>query len=66
MGMSIFFLSVNRVFCLYAGERKFSTTTILAIAIPIAVSVLLFVIAYCYIVRKPKKKYDAVTDETGN
>ncbi|KAM7461132.1 hypothetical protein LguiA_029253 [Lonicera macranthoides] len=46
------------------GEEKFSPTTILAIVIPIAVSVLLFVIGYCFIVRKPKKKYDAVMDET--
>ncbi|KAM7461137.1 hypothetical protein LguiA_029258 [Lonicera macranthoides] len=45
------------------GEEKFSPTTILAIAIPIAVLVLLFVIGYCFIVRKPKKKYDAVMDE---
>ncbi|KAM7490227.1 hypothetical protein LguiA_033148 [Lonicera macranthoides] len=45
------------------GERKISPT-IIAITISITVSVLLFVIGYCYIVRKSKKSGDVLTDET--
>ncbi|KAM7461126.1 hypothetical protein LguiA_029247 [Lonicera macranthoides] len=46
------------------GEGKMSQTNIIAIVIPIVVGVLLFAIGYCCIVRKAKKNYDAVTDET--
>ncbi|KAM7493135.1 hypothetical protein LguiB_027744 [Lonicera macranthoides] len=46
------------------GKRKILPTTIIVIAISITVSVLLFVIWCCYIVRKSKKSWDAVTDET--
>ncbi|KAM7500912.1 hypothetical protein LguiA_025326 [Lonicera macranthoides] len=45
------------------GERKISPKTIIAIVISITISVLLFLIG-CYIFRKSKKNYDAVTDET--
>ncbi|KAM7490245.1 hypothetical protein LguiA_033166 [Lonicera macranthoides] len=48
------------------GERKISPTTIIAIAISIIASVLLSVIGCCYILRKLKKSYDAVTKETVN
>ncbi|KAM7493120.1 hypothetical protein LguiB_027729 [Lonicera macranthoides] len=46
------------------GKRKISPTTIIAIAISVAIFVLLFVIGLCYIVRKSKKSYDDVTEET--
>ncbi|KAM7490247.1 hypothetical protein LguiA_033168 [Lonicera macranthoides] len=48
------------------GKREISPTTIIAIAISmsIIVSLLLFVIGRCYIVRKSKKSYYVLTDET--
>ena len=50
----------------YAGKRKISPKTIIAIVILITGTVLLFVIGCCYIVRKSKKNYDLVPDKTGN
>ena len=60
-----FFLSIKCVF-VYAGKGKISPNIIIAIAISIAVSVLLFVIGCCYMVKKSKKNYGDATDQTGN
>uniref|UniRef100_A0A5B7A748 non-specific serine/threonine protein kinase n=1 Tax=Davidia involucrata TaxID=16924 RepID=A0A5B7A748_DAVIN len=46
------------------GKGKISTQTIIAIVVPICVSVVLFSIGVCFLVRKARKKYDAVEEET--
>ncbi|XP_048447020.1 cysteine-rich receptor-like protein kinase 10 [Pyrus x bretschneideri] len=40
------------------GKSKTPTSTIVAIAVPISVSVLLFVVGYCCITRRARKKYN--------
>ncbi|XP_028954061.2 cysteine-rich receptor-like protein kinase 10 isoform X2 [Malus domestica] len=46
------------------GKSKTPTSTIVAIAVPISVSVLLFVVGYCCITRRARKKYNqAAADE---
>ncbi|XP_050153908.1 cysteine-rich receptor-like protein kinase 10 [Malus sylvestris] len=46
------------------GKSKIPTSTIVAIAVPISVSVLLFVVGYCCITRRARKKYNqAAADE---
>jgi hypothetical protein len=47
----------------YAGKNKVSTTTIVAIVVPIAASVVLFILGYIFIIRR--KKYSAVKGENG-
>ncbi|KAM2366606.1 hypothetical protein TB2_005024 [Malus domestica] len=41
------------------GKSKIATSTIVAIVVPISVSVLLFVVGYCCITRRARKKYKA-------
>ncbi|XP_068322759.1 cysteine-rich receptor-like protein kinase 10 isoform X2 [Pyrus communis] len=41
------------------GKSKIRTGTIVAIVVPISVSVLLFVVGYCCITRRVRKKYNA-------
>ncbi|KAG6641575.1 hypothetical protein CIPAW_09G083500 [Carya illinoinensis] len=41
------------------GKTKISTTTIVAIVAPIAVSVLLFIVGCCFLIRRRRKKFDA-------
>ncbi|RXH72123.1 hypothetical protein DVH24_033661 [Malus domestica] len=46
------------------GKSKIPTRTIVAIVVPISVSVLLFVVGYCCITRRARKKYNqAAADE---
>ncbi|KAG6691512.1 hypothetical protein I3842_10G067000 [Carya illinoinensis] len=45
------------------GGRKTSSLTILAIAIPIAVSMVLFFVGYCFIRRRARKKYNTLPEE---
>ncbi|CAL5344673.1 unnamed protein product [Camellia sinensis] len=48
-------------------RRGISTQVLIAIIVPIGVSVLLFIVGFCFITRKSKKKYDAIAeDTTGN
>jgi hypothetical protein len=48
---------------MHAGKDKISTTTIVAIVVPIAGSVVLFILGYCFLIRR--KKYNAVKGEIG-
>ncbi|KAG6641578.1 hypothetical protein CIPAW_09G083800 [Carya illinoinensis] len=41
------------------GKRKISKATIVAIVAPIAVSVLLFIVGCCFLIRRRRKKFDA-------
>ncbi|XP_035544319.1 cysteine-rich receptor-like protein kinase 10 isoform X2 [Juglans regia] len=41
------------------GKSKISTTTIVAIVAPIAVSVLLFIVGCCFLIRRGRKKFNA-------
>jgi hypothetical protein len=50
---------------LYAGKNKISGPTIVAIVVPIAASLVLFVIGYCLITKRAKKKYSAVPEPSG-
>ncbi|XP_041028267.1 cysteine-rich receptor-like protein kinase 10 isoform X1 [Juglans microcarpa x Juglans regia] len=45
------------------GGSKTSSLKILAIAIPIAVSMVLFFVAYCFIRRRARKKYNTLPEE---
>ncbi|KAK9936144.1 hypothetical protein M0R45_013004 [Rubus argutus] len=47
------------------GKNKISGTTIVAIVVPIAASLVLFVIGYCLITKRAKKKYSAVPEPSG-
>ncbi|CAK9146801.1 unnamed protein product, partial [Ilex paraguariensis] len=48
------------------GKSGISSLQIVAIDVPIIVAVLLFIIGFCFLVRKAKKKnYDTVMEETG-
>ncbi|GMY37058.1 cysteine-rich receptor-like protein kinase 10 [Fagus crenata] len=48
----------------YAGKSHISSLTIVAIVAPISVSVVLFLMGYCFLVRrKAKKKYGAIQEE---
>lgn len=60
-----FFCQLNLCF-VYAEKGKISPKIIIAIAISVTVSVLIFVIGCCYMVKKSKKNYGDATDETGN
>ncbi|KAL5579028.1 hypothetical protein UlMin_011470 [Ulmus minor] len=50
------------------GKSKISSLTIVAIVVPIAVSLVLFVMGYCLITRRAKKKYNVVEqpNDAGN
>jgi hypothetical protein len=48
---------------MHAGKDKISTTTIVAIVVPVAGSVVLFILGYCFLIRR--KKYNAVKGEIG-
>jgi hypothetical protein len=49
---------------MHAGKNRISTATIVAIAVPIAGSVVLFILGYsCFLIRR--KKYNAVEGEIG-
>ncbi|XP_002518555.2 cysteine-rich receptor-like protein kinase 10 [Ricinus communis] len=47
------------------GQSGISTVIIVAIVAPVAIAIVLFSLAYCYLRRRPRKKYDAV-QEDGN
>ncbi|CAL5344639.1 unnamed protein product [Camellia sinensis] len=49
-------------------ERRggISTQGLIAILVPIGVSVLLVIVGFCFITRKSKKKYDAIEEDTSN
>ena len=50
----------------YAGKSHISSLTIVAIVAPISVSLVLFLMGYCFLVRrKAKKKYGALQEENG-
>jgi preprotein translocase subunit YajC len=44
----------------YAGKSKISKVTIISIVVPIAASVLLLVLAYCFLTRRARKKFNDV------
>jgi hypothetical protein len=46
-----------------AGKNKLSTATTVSIAVPIAFSVVLLILGYCFLIRR--KKYSAVKGEIG-
>ncbi|XP_042941931.1 cysteine-rich receptor-like protein kinase 10 [Carya illinoinensis] len=46
-----------------AGGSKMSSLTILAIVIPIAVAVVLFLVGFCFSRRRAMKKYNMVSEE---
>ncbi|KAI8007117.1 Cysteine-rich receptor-like protein kinase 25 [Camellia lanceoleosa] len=46
------------------GKGGISTQGLIAILVPIGVSVLLFIVGFCFITRKSKKKYDAIEEDT--
>jgi hypothetical protein len=48
---------------MHAGKDKISATTIVAIVVPIAGSVVLFILGYYFLIRR--KKYNAVKGEIG-
>ena len=48
----------------YAGKRKISTVTIIAIIVPIAASVVLLILSYCFLRMRARKKFDAVNEES--
>nr|XP_023884295.1 cysteine-rich receptor-like protein kinase 10 [Quercus suber] len=45
------------------GKRKISTVTIIAIIVPIAASVVLLILSYCFLRMRARKKFDAVNEE---
>ncbi|XP_065617512.1 cysteine-rich receptor-like protein kinase 10 [Quercus suber] len=47
------------------GEKKLSSITIVAIVIPIAVSVVLLFIGCCFFCRRARKKYNTLPEENG-
>jgi hypothetical protein len=47
----------------YAGKSKISKVTIISIVAPIAGSVLLLVLAYCFLSRRARKKSNAIKGE---
>lgn len=47
----------------YAGKKKISTATIIAIIVPIAASVVLLILSYCFLRMRARKKFDAVNEE---
>jgi uncharacterized membrane protein (DUF485 family) len=49
----------------YAGKDKISAVTIVAIVVPISVFVVLFVMGYCLLTRRARKKYNSVQKENG-
>ncbi|KAL7213356.1 hypothetical protein ACSBR2_015970 [Camellia fascicularis] len=46
------------------GKGGISTQLLIAIIVPVGVSVLLFIVGFCFITRRSKKKYDAVEEDT--
>jgi hypothetical protein len=48
---------------MHAGKNKISTATIVAIAVTIAGSMVLFTLGYCFLIRR--KKYNDVKGEIG-
>ncbi len=51
----------------YAGKSHISSLAIVAIVVPISVQVVIFLMGYCFLVRrKAKKKYGALQEEDGN
>jgi preprotein translocase subunit YajC len=49
----------------YAGKDQISPLTIIAIVVPISVTVVLFVMGYYFLSRRARKKYNAVREENG-
>jgi hypothetical protein len=50
----------------YAGKDQISKVIIIAIVVPISISILLFVAGYCFLIStRARKKYDAVQEENG-
>jgi hypothetical protein len=47
----------------YAGKSKISKATLISIVAPIAGSVLLLVLAYCFLSRRARKKSNAIKGE---
>ena len=48
----------------YAGKNK-SSLTIIAIAVPISVSMVLFAVGLCFLCRRTGKKYNTLPEENG-
>ena len=49
-----------------AGKDQISAVIIIAIVVPISVSIVLFVIGYCFLMkRRAKEKYNAIQEENG-
>lgn len=48
------------------GKSKTSSLTIVAIVVPIAVGVMLFIIGFCFLRKRAKKKNNAVDQKNGN
>jgi mannose/fructose/N-acetylgalactosamine-specific phosphotransferase system component IIC len=48
----------------YAGKGK-SSLTIIAIAVPISVAMVLFAVGVCFLVRRTSKKYNTLLEENG-
>ncbi|KAI7999677.1 Cysteine-rich receptor-like protein kinase 25 [Camellia lanceoleosa] len=46
------------------GKGGISTQLLIAIIVPVGVSVLLFIVGFCFITRRSKKKYDAIEEDT--
>ncbi|RXH85985.1 hypothetical protein DVH24_017038, partial [Malus domestica] len=62
--VAVDFTNFSIFFVYFTGKSKTPTSTIVAIAVPISVSVLLFVVGYCCITRRSRKKYNqAAADE---
>jgi hypothetical protein len=48
----------------YSGKGKISKVTIIAIVIPIAASVVLVILSYCFLRRRATKKSNAIKGES--
>lgn len=56
----------NETYCFFpAGKSGISSSTIIAIVAPIAVTAVLFILGFCFLRRKAKKKYNAVPESNG-
>ena len=51
---------------IYAGKDGISSQTVITIVVPTVVSVGIFsILCFCFICRKPRKKYDTIEGENG-
>ena len=60
----LFLLLSMKYDIVYSGKGRISTVTIITIIIPIAVSVMLVILSYCFLRRRATKKSNAIKGES--